>query len=240
MVHLAIDTRHLQILLDVARTGSFSAAAKLRNVSQPAVSVAVAQLERQFGAPLMERNRRGVTLTPAGVILVRRAEAIEQHLLAAEAEVRLSGADVDGPLVIGGTPGALASLVPGAVRLLSRSGRALSLRIVEAGDPSLNEMLRTVRIDFALTTVGVEPPPPDLEELEIERDNFLVAVAPNHPFKGAEVNLAELVDEPWRCCRAWAGPTDGRWTPCSSPRSCRFQTTSSGAIPSPPPRRSSD
>jgi LysR family transcriptional regulator of abg operon len=194
---LAIDPRLLQILLDVARTGSFSAAAKLRNVSQPAVSVAVAQLERQFKTLLMDRNRRGVTLTPAGAILVRRAEAIEQHVLAAEAEVLLSAVDVDGPLVIGGTPGALASLVPGAVRILAQSNKALSLRIVEARDADLNEMLRTVRIDFALTIVGVEAPPPHLEELEIERDPFQVVVAPDHPLRGADVALAELVNEPW-------------------------------------------
>src|SRR5260221_694756 len=61
---LALDPRHLQILLDVARTGSFSAAAKLRNVSQPAISVAVSQLERRDGFevvvapdhPLMEAD----------------------------------------------------------------------------------------------------------------------------------------------------------------------------------------
>ncbi|HTK36784.1 MAG TPA: LysR family transcriptional regulator [Caulobacteraceae bacterium] len=194
---MALDPRHLQILLDVARTGSFSAAAKLRNVSQPAISVAVSQLERQFGTLLLERNRRGVTLTAAGSIVARRAEAIEQQIVAAEAEVRLSGAGIDGPLVIGGTPGALASLIPGAVRLLSRPGKALSLRIVEASDPDLNEMLRTARIDFALTSVGLEQPPADLEEVEIERDGFEVVVAPDHPLMDADVELRELGKEPW-------------------------------------------
>lgn len=194
---LSIDPRQLQILLDVSRTGSFSAAAKLRNVSQPAISMAVAQLERQLGLILLERSRRGVSLTAAGTVLARRAEVIEQQLAAAQEEVVLGNIGVDGPLVIGGTPGALASLVPGAVRVLAQAERKLSLRVIEASDPQMNDMLRSGKIDLALTTIGVEALSPDLEELEIERDNFEVVVGLNHPLVGPHVDLADLAEYPW-------------------------------------------
>lgn len=159
--------------------------------------MAVAQLERQLGLTLLERSRRGVSLTPAGAVLARRAEAIEQQLAAAQEEVVLSNVGIDGPLVIGGTPGALASLVPGAVRMLAQAGRKLSLRIVEGSDPELNDMLRSGKIELALTTVGIESLSPDLEELEIERDNFEVVVGPNHPLSAPQVDLADLADRPW-------------------------------------------
>jgi LysR family transcriptional regulator of abg operon len=77
---LRLDPRHLRILLTVVRLGSFSAAARSLNMSQPAVSMLIAQLERAVGAQLVERGRQGAIPTQAGRILTRRAEMIETVL----------------------------------------------------------------------------------------------------------------------------------------------------------------
>lgn len=68
------NLRHLQLLLEVARRESVSAAARAAHLSQPAISQAIAGLERDFGHPLFERSGGRLRLGPAGVIGLARAE----------------------------------------------------------------------------------------------------------------------------------------------------------------------
>ena len=56
----------LRVFVTVAELGSFSAAARELGVSQPAVSQNVAELERQVGSALFERNKSSLSITPAG------------------------------------------------------------------------------------------------------------------------------------------------------------------------------
>ncbi|HEY0052601.1 MAG TPA: LysR family transcriptional regulator, partial [Caulobacteraceae bacterium] len=65
--------RQLQYLRLLAEHGSFSRAAEAAHVSQPALSSGVQDLERVLGAPVVERARGGVILTPVGEEAVRRA-----------------------------------------------------------------------------------------------------------------------------------------------------------------------
>jgi len=62
----------LRVVLEVARTGSFSATAERLGYTQSAVSRQIAGLERAAGTPLLERRHDGVRLTPAGRIVLRR------------------------------------------------------------------------------------------------------------------------------------------------------------------------
>jgi LysR family transcriptional regulator of gallate degradation len=73
------NPRHLLALREVARAGSVSAAARAVHLSQPAVTQAVATLERHFGARLFERGSRGMTPTAAGgLVAVRVGRALDQ------------------------------------------------------------------------------------------------------------------------------------------------------------------
>jgi len=68
------NLRHLHTFREVARLGSVSAAARSVHISQPAVTQAVAGLERYFGSPLLVRRSTGVSLTTAGQICLARIE----------------------------------------------------------------------------------------------------------------------------------------------------------------------
>ena len=82
-----LDVRRLRVLREVARRGSFSAAAVALGYTQPAVSRHVALLERETGATLLERRPAGVRLTDAGELLVRHADAILARLRDAEEDL---------------------------------------------------------------------------------------------------------------------------------------------------------
>jgi LysR family transcriptional regulator of gallate degradation len=74
------NLRHLFTFREVARLGSVSAAARAVHVSQPAVTQAVAGVERYFGAPLLVRRTNGVGLTQAGELCADRIERAVGHL----------------------------------------------------------------------------------------------------------------------------------------------------------------
>src|SRR5215212_2459998 len=83
-----LDLKLLRSLREVAVRRSFSAAADALSFTQPAVSQHVARLERALDAPLLVRDSRGVTLTPAGEALLKHAEEILAGVRRAEAQVR--------------------------------------------------------------------------------------------------------------------------------------------------------
>src|ERR1700736_4794248 len=82
-----LDVKRLRVLREVARTGSFSAAADMLGYTQPAVSQQISALEREAGTRLLPRGARGVTLTRVGSALVHHSDAILARLAAAEEEL---------------------------------------------------------------------------------------------------------------------------------------------------------
>jgi LysR family transcriptional regulator, regulator of abg operon len=194
---LPIDPRALRTYLAVCREGSITGAAHKLNISQPAVSVTVGQLEQSLGTILFERSRAGIVLSPAGKALMRRAEALESLLKAAEEEVALAQQAIAGPFRIGGTPGALASLVPELVAALGRRGIRHSMHIVERSDAELVEMLRKGELDVAMATTAIEALPPDIDERTLLRDPFGLIVGRANQHLPDRLSLRETSDMRW-------------------------------------------
>ena len=87
----------LRAFLLTAKTGSFTEAAKLMKVSQPAISTAIARLESFAGTPLFDRTARPIQLTPAGHHVRRRIEPIIEDLYSLSSEIKsfVSNAAID-------------------------------------------------------------------------------------------------------------------------------------------------
>jgi len=192
-----IDPRALRTFLAVCRQNSISGAARALNISQPSVSVAIAQLEHQLGATLFERGRSGIKLTPGGQALLRRAEAMDGLLREAHAEVAAARDGILGPLRIGGTPGALASLLPDAVGQLEQSGTRFALQIIERADDALMDLLRRREIEIAFVTTGIESPPDDIEERSYARDPFDLIVGRQNEHLPPELSLGDAISLRW-------------------------------------------
>jgi LysR family transcriptional regulator, regulator of abg operon len=138
-----IDPRALRTFLAVCREGSISGGARALNISQPSVSNSIAQLERTVCTTLFDRARSGIVLTPIGHALRRRAEAMDLLLRDTEEEMELARDGVAGPLRIGGTPGALVSLLPQALKTLEDQYGLFTVHVVERPDQDLIGMLRS-------------------------------------------------------------------------------------------------
>ena len=159
-----IDPRALRTFGAVCRAGSISAAARQLNISQPSVSTTIARLEERLEVVLFRRGRSGIVLTAEGMVLQRRAEAMEALLQGAAQEVDAATAGVAGPLRVGGTPGALVSLLPRAIDRLERERGTFALNVIERADRDLIDMLRKGEIELAFVTTEIEAPPEGIDE----------------------------------------------------------------------------
>ncbi|MBA3432873.1 MAG: LysR family transcriptional regulator [Actinobacteria bacterium] len=99
-----LDTRRLQIFREVARCGSFAAAADALYLSHSAVSQQMAMLERTLGLRLFDRGARGVELTESGHVLLVHADAVLDRVADAEAELEAVAGRRGGRLRFGSFP----------------------------------------------------------------------------------------------------------------------------------------
>jgi LysR family nitrogen assimilation transcriptional regulator len=83
-----LDLRQLRYFVAIVEQGSFSRAAQVLNVAQPALSAHVRNMEADLGTNLLFRSAQGVMPTEAGTTLLRNARLVIEQVAAAEAEVR--------------------------------------------------------------------------------------------------------------------------------------------------------
>ena len=192
-----IDPRAVRTFHEVCRAGSISAAARALNISQPSVSNAIALLEARLGTVLFARGRSGIALTAAGEALQARAQMLDHLLRDAEAEVAAAREGVAGPLRIGGTPGALVSLLPLAIARLEAAFPRLTLNVLERPDRDLAGMLRDGDIELAFVTTAMDEAPDDIAERTLARDPFALIVGAGNADMPDHIALAQAEGLRW-------------------------------------------
>jgi DNA-binding transcriptional LysR family regulator len=133
--------------------------ARLVGYTPSAVSQSLAQLEREVGVPLLERDGRRVRLTPAARSLVARTDRVLSELDAAEAELAAEEGSVRGSVVIGAFPSAAAGLVVPAVARLSARHTELACTIREHEPEDGIPLLRSGELDLLVSESYDDVPP---------------------------------------------------------------------------------
>ncbi|MGI5272517.1 LysR family transcriptional regulator [Nonomuraea sp. CA-218870] len=194
----AFDTATLRLFDEVARSGSFTAAAELLGYTQSAVSRRVAALERAAGGPLFERLPRGVRLTSAGHLLHRHAADVLDRLDRAGEELTALHRGSGGTLRVGSFATANADLLPATLRRFADRRPGVDLRVIEGLSPHLVERLHAGALDLAVISDYLVTPPGDLRLVPLLRDRLLVALPRDHRLAGEDdVDLRELAGERW-------------------------------------------
>ncbi len=193
---LRFTLRQLEYLVAVGETGSIAAAADRVNVSSPSISVAIAQLEQEFGLPLfVRRHAQGLSLTQGGRQFVDEARAV----LAAAARLNdLANAitgQVRGPLSVACLQTFAQVLLPGLRRGFARRHPEVEFRQFERHQAEIFEGLRQARFDVALTyDLDI---PSDLDFVPLVPLPPYALLPPDHPLAGrAQVNPGELAPHP--------------------------------------------
>jgi DNA-binding transcriptional LysR family regulator len=179
---LGVEVRHLAALRAVAREGSFGAAALALGYTQSAVSQQIATLERAVGERLIERpgGPRRVSLTEAGVVLLRHAERIVAGMEAAWADVRAVATGEAGEIRVGTYQSVGARILPEVMREFVAERPGVQVVLTESGsDQELLDLLERGELDLAFTVLPMPPGP--FEAVELLRDPYVLMVQAESP-----------------------------------------------------------
>jgi LysR family nitrogen assimilation transcriptional regulator len=191
-----MDLRQLEYFVQVADARSFSRAAQLLSIAQPALSRQIRSLEVELRQALFLRNGRGVTLTPAGTRLLAHARGILQQVESAKADLDESRTAPVGRVTVG-LPPSVGRVLSGPLvaEFRSRFPRA-DISIVEGLTVHILEWLSLGRVDVGLV---YNPPPSPAVELQplLEQPLCLIGPAPQkRAARGDTVELEHLPDFP--------------------------------------------
>ena len=195
-----LDVRRMRVLREVARQGSFSAAADALSFTQSAVSQQIAALEKEAGVTLVERGARGVRLTEAGEVLVRHADVILARLDDARAELDALSGMRAGRVRMVAFPSAGASIMPPAIARFRELHPAVEISLDVAEPLPAADMLRAGEADISLLIeTSWECPSGDgLERTKLLDDEMSVCLPKGHPLASrARVKLSDLAGEAW-------------------------------------------
>jgi LysR family nitrogen assimilation transcriptional regulator len=183
------ELRQLRYFSQVARSGGFSPAALVLGVAQPALSRQVRALEDSLGVDLFHRTGRGVNLTHAGQMLLKRADRMLQEVQEAQEELGALGPLASGSAVIGMPPTAGRVLTVPLMRQFRQSHPRVELRVVEGLSGDMAEWLRTGRVDVAIL-FDAPRTPTVISDTVVEES--LVVVGRRGSFATPDVRLAQL------------------------------------------------
>ncbi len=185
----------------VCRLGSLSAAAADLGYTQSAVSRQIAGLEREVGAPLVERHARGIRPTAAGEAFRRHAQAAVNE---AERAIRAAREARDGspvrPLAVGATPSLAAGVVPAAMRRLLDEAGPLRWDLVPGLTGELHQRAASGELDIAIVTDAPPglPGDPRLEHQFLGTDEMVVVLPAGHRLAGnGPARIEALAGETW-------------------------------------------
>ena len=175
-----MQLRDIEYVLSVAEAGSFSKAAKLLYLSQPALSKSILRLEDELGVKLFVRHNNKTSLTRAGELFVEDANEVlmlSAHIKKKMEDIRNNN---DGRITFGISQYNGQIYFSKILLEFKKHYPNIKLNVVEDFSSSLERGLLSGNLDFALLTLPVSSDELKYEHLFFEE--MLLAVPPNHPF----------------------------------------------------------
>ena len=170
----------LELLLTVAREGSFGAAAVVHRISQPAVSARIRSMERLLGFAVVDRGARGSTLTPRGALVAEWAQVVVDAAAALDAGIGSLRSDVQATLRLAASLTIAEHLLPiWLARWRTRQpGVAISLTGVNSAEAARRVSEGEADLGFLEGPVV----PRGLASRTVAADRLVVVCAPGHPW----------------------------------------------------------
>lgn len=192
---MSLNLHLLRLFATVVRTGSFSRAADVLHISQPAISKGVRDFELQVGCRLLDRTPKGVRPTREGQALARHAEALFAAERAAEDEL-LSLRNLDsGSLRIGASTTIATYMIADHLGAFHRQYPGIDLQLVIANTRDIADLILAHDIEIALVEGPVEDE--ELESRAWRTDVMSLIADPNHRFASLDraIEGAALAEE---------------------------------------------
>lgn len=190
----------LRLLQELADLGTMTAVANAVQLSRPAVSQHLAELERETDVVLIERSGRGIRLTDAGVQLVAESRELFQLVEEIEADLAAQKHSVSGQVRLAAFSTFSAAVAPSAIATLNTAHPRLEVTFSELEPIEATRGVLAKQIDIAVVddTAGPQGSNAALEFHPLLDDPFYAAISVSHPHAGkGPLNLNVLANDKW-------------------------------------------
>jgi DNA-binding transcriptional LysR family regulator len=193
-----LKTRQLVLLVELGRHGSILHAAQAANLTQPAASKLLADLEHALGVKLFERLPRGVAPTWYGEVMIRRAGAALAELDAGHQEVMELLSGLSGRVAVGAVLTPSTTLLPAAVTLLKTRQPRVHVAISVDTSKILTQQLQNGELDLVIGRVLDSESAAQLSFEPLTDEPHCLVVRAGHPLVGHnDLSLSELARQSW-------------------------------------------
>lgn len=198
LLRAGLKLNHLRMIVTIEDHGQISAAAESMNISQPAASRMLSEMESIAKASLYERVARGVVLTPFGSALAKRARKILLELREANRELAELRTGKGGSVHIGAVAAPAFSLVVPAIQRVTETYPGIEINIQVDNSNVLARELLAARHDFVISRIPDELNPRLFTAHQIGVEKACLIVRKGHPLLEKEVvGLSDLIGHGW-------------------------------------------
>jgi LysR family transcriptional regulator, regulator of abg operon len=185
----------LRDFMAVAERGSLRAAARQLEVTQPAITRSIQELEKELGVVLFERRAKGVSLTPMGQLFLRRSKAVRSELQRAQDELDQMRGEIHGRVCVcmSGVPHI--TMLPDALAAFRRRYPDVKLEIIDGLLPGVEAELKDGVVDCYIGPT-LEEVSPELSAEKLIDSTRVIVGRRGHPLANAR-SLRDLVDAEW-------------------------------------------
>lgn len=190
-----MDFRDLKYFEVIAAEGNLGRAAERLHRTQPALTKCIDRLEEDLGARLFEKDGRGMRLTAAGEVLVRRTRQMAIMVEETAREMQEYAGGLQGNVRIGCVPTLAEHMMPRVFEQLLAEAPAITVNLTVAMNDNLLASLRDGELDLVLGPILETDP--DIVCEQIAEDTMVVMASENHPIFASPCTLADLLDYKW-------------------------------------------
>ena len=173
------NLRQFHAFVAVARLGSFTQAARRLNLSQPALTVQIRQLEEAVGVRLFDRSTRRVMLTSIGKELAPTLERVLQEIDAVMVNTKELASHIKGTITIGALPSISSKLLPATILEFQKQYPGIVVRLRDVLAQRIVRLVKEEEVDFGIGTLRMADP--DIQFTPLLTDHLGVIFPAGHP-----------------------------------------------------------
>ncbi|WP_242235510.1 LysR family transcriptional regulator [Bacillus cereus group sp. BfR-BA-01316] len=194
----------LQVLIKTVELGSFTKAAGMLNMTQPAVSHAISSIESELGVTILIRDKRkGLIVTEVGNRILVHIREILNGVEKIEQEVAMEKGHEVGTIRIGSFPSASAYFLPKMINIFREKYPNLELVLCEGTLKEVEDWLLSRVIDIGIVIL----PNKDMEIVPLTKGKMVVVLREDHPLcKKKSITISDLENEPIILCKGGYEP----------------------------------
>lgn len=197
-LQINLKARQLRLLVALDDFGNLKQVADISHVTVPAVSKALAELEKGLGLQLFTRTPQGLRPTAHGECLVRHARSMLVNIHQARDELRAISSGADSKIHVGVFPAWSSVLLPSALALLKARAPGTNVLVTEGTFHTLLPELLQGKVDLLVGRLPPKHSTGDIEELALLEEPLVLMTGPSHPLaRKKKLKWSDLKDYPW-------------------------------------------